>query len=112
VINLHHLASKLTENGIMDKAFYDMNRDEVEAMVQAVVDSLEPTPMVMPYISMLYGEPVLVIPSNAPEELKPWKRQGENEGYHLLFRILQQLSANDDMMRRYLGENWKENTNV
>ena len=110
MINLPALAAQLTEKGIMDKAFYDMNRDEVEAMIQAVVDSLEPTPMVMPYISMLYGEPVLVIPSNAPEELKPWKKQGHNEGYAALFRILQQLRANDDMMRRYLGEDWKEET--
>lgn len=110
MINLPTLATKLTEKGIMDKAFYDMNRDEVEAMVQAVVDSLEPTPLVMPYISMLYGEPVLVIPSTAPEDLKPWKKTGHNEGYASLFRILQDLRADDDTMRRYLGEDWKEET--
>lgn len=108
MINLHTLADKLTQKGLIDKAFYDMNRDEVEAMVQAVVDALEPMPMVMPYISHLYGEPVLVIPSTAPEELKPWKQPGQGAGYEKLRQILELLNADNDMKRRYLGADWQE----
>ena len=109
MINLPTLAAKLTEKGIMDKAFYDMNRDEVEAMVRAVVDALEPTPMTIPYVSYNFEEPVLIIPDTAP---LPFRRIGliGDEARVVLRDTLKMLGADFEMMRRYLGEDWKEET--
>ena len=107
MINLPTLAAKLTEKGIMDKAFYDMNRDEVEAMVQAVVDSLEPTPLVIPYISYDHKEPVLVVPDTASPRFRRIGLIGD-DARKVLRETLVMLSADDDMMRRYLGEDWEE----
>jgi len=103
MINLHALAERLSAHGLGDKAFFDLNRDEALALCDAVLAAYTPEQEVLPYISTLYSEPVLVIPSNAPEELKPWKQQKQGAGHETLRRVLDLLSADDDMKRRYLG---------
>ena len=108
--NLPALAARLTEADLMDVTFRDMNKDQVEAMCQAVFESLEPVPYTMPYFSILHREPVLIIPDSAPPDLKPWPKTGYDEGRKVLFRVLRLLRADDDMMRRYMGEDWKEDT--
>lgn len=110
MVNLQALAEQLASLGIMQKAFYDMNRDEVEALCDAVLECVESRPATMPYISARYDEPVLIIPDDAPKELQPWKQPGLNGGYAALYRVLRLLNADDDMMRRYLGKDWRENT--
>ena len=109
MINLPTLAAKLTEKGIMDKAFYDMNRDEVEAMCEAVLAAHEPEQEVIPYISYDYHEPVLVVPSNASKRFRRIGLIGD-DARAVLRNTLKMLGADFELMRRYLGENWKEET--
>lgn len=111
MINLPALAAKLTEKGIMDKAFYDMNRDEVEAMIQAVLAAHEPEQDVIPYILRDRDEPVLVVPSNASPRFRRIGLIGD-DAREVLRDTLQLLGADNDMMRRYLGADWKEDLNV
>ena len=111
VVNLPALADKLTERGLIDKAFYDMNRDEVEAMCEAVLAAHEPEQEVIPYILHDRHEPVLVVPSNASPRFRRIGLIGDDARV-VLRDTLKMLGADDDMMRRYLGENWKEDLNV
>lgn len=104
MINLPALADRLTALGLMDRPFFNMNRDEVEALCQAVLDCHQTRPMTMPYISERYQEPVLIIPDDAPPDLQPWKQQ---DGYAALHRVLCLIGADEAMMRRYLGVDWK-----
>ena len=67
MINLPALAASLTEKGLIDKAFYDMNRDEVEAMCAAVLAAHQPEHEAVPYIRYDMHEPTLVVPSNAAD---------------------------------------------
>lgn len=111
MINLPALAASLTEKGLIDKAFYDMNRDEVEAMCEAVLAAHEPEQEVVPYISYAYHEPVLVVPANASKRFRRIGLMGD-EARAALRDTLQLLGADFEMMRRYLGADWKEILNV
>lgn len=111
MINLPTMATSLTEKGLIDKAFYDMNRDEVEAMCEAVLAAYEPEQEIIPYILRDRREPVLVVPSNASPRFRRIGLVGD-DARRVLRETLKMLGADDDMMRRYLGENWKEDLNV
>lgn len=111
MINLPTLAANLTQQGLIDKAFYDMNRDEVEAMCEAVLTAYEPEQEVIPYILRDRHEPVLVVPSNASPRFRRIGLIGD-DARMVLRDTLKMLGADDDMMRRYLGANWKEDLNV
>lgn len=107
MINLPTLAASLTEKGLIDKAFYDMNRDEVEAMCEAVLAANEPEHEIIPYILRDRHEPALVVPSNASPRFRRIGLVGD-DARKVLRDTLVMLSADDDTMRRYLGEDWKE----
>lgn len=107
MIDLPALAAKLTEKGIMDKAFYDMNRDEVMAMCEAVLATHQPAHEVVPYIRYDMHEPVLVVPSNAADHFRRIHMRGA-EARKVLYETLHMLGADYEMMRRYLGDDWKE----
>ena len=94
--DLPGLADRLTDLGLMDKAFADMELEDVEAMIGAVVASIEAN--AMPYLE----NGVLMVPGNAPEECKYWKRPWP-ESTSCLERVLKGLQADDETMRRYLG---------
>ena len=111
MINLPALAASLTEKGLIDKAFYDMNRDEVEAMCEAVLAAHTPEQDVIPYILRDRHEPVLVVPSNASPRFRRIGLIGDDARV-VLRDTLVMLGADDEMMRRYLGKNWKEDLNV
>lgn len=107
MINLPALATSLTEKGLIDKAFYDMNRDEVMAMCEAVLAAHEPGHEVIPYVSYAYHEPVLVVPSNASQRFRRIGLTGDAARVQLRDTLVM-LNADYEMMRRYLGEDWKE----
>lgn len=107
MINLPALAASLTEKGLIDKAFYDMNRDEVLALCEAVIAAHEPEQEVIPYISHAYHEPVLVVPSNASKRFRRIGLVGD-DAIKILADTLKMLGADYEMMRRYLGDDWQQ----
>ena len=107
MIDLTALAAKLTNAGIMDKAFYDMNRDEVMAMCAAVLAAHQPEHEAVPYIRYDMHEPTLVVPSNAADHFRRIHMRGA-EARKVLYETLHMLGADYEMMRRYLGESWQE----
>lgn len=111
MIDLPALALSLTQQGLIDKAFYDMNRDEVEAMCEAVLAAHTPEHEIIPYILHDRSEPALVVPSNASPRFRRIGLIGD-DARKVLRDTLKMLGADDDMMRRYLGKNWKEDMNV
>ena len=110
MIDLPALAAKLTEKGLIDKTFYDMNRDEVMAMCEAVLDAHDPDHEVIPYIRHDLA-PVLVVPSNASKRFRRVGLIGD-DARKILKDTLVMLGADHEMMRRYLGENWEGEVNA
>ena len=107
MINLPALAASLTEKGLIDKAFYAMNRDEVMALCEAVLSAHEPEQEVIPYISHAYHEPALVVPSNASKRFRRIGLIGD-DAIKTLADTLKMLGADYEMMRRYLGDDWQQ----
>ena len=107
MINLPVLAASLTEKGLIDKAFYDMNRDEVLALCDAVLAAHTPEHEVIPYISYAYHEPVLVVPTNASKRFRRIGLTGA-QARAALRDTLKMLGADYEMMRRYLGNDWQQ----
>lgn len=110
MIDLPAMADRLTEKGIMDKAFYDMNHDEVMVLCEAVLDAYQPEHEVIPYIRHDLA-PVLVVPSNASKRFRRVGLIGD-DARKILKDTLVMLGADNEMMRRYLGENWEGEVNA
>lgn len=109
MINLPALADRLIELGVMEKAFAAMNRDEVTALCQAVVENLESEPWTMPHWRQQGGERVLVMPSDAPPAYRTWLYDpNKNHGRVVLYHLLRSMGATDKEMESYLGEAWRD----
>ena len=109
MINLPALADRLNEIGVMEKAFIAMNKDEVMAFCQAVVDNLEREPWTMPYWRPQGGERVLVMPADAPPVYRTWLYDpNKNHGRIVLYHLLRTIGATEMEMAAYLGEAWRE----
>lgn len=109
MINLPALADRLNEIGVMEKAFIAMNREEVTALCQAVVDNLDAEPWTMPYWRPQGGERVLVMPADAPPVYRTWLYDSsKNHGRVVLYHLLRTIGANEKEMVAYLGEAWRE----
>ena len=107
MIDLPALAARLTEKGLIDKTFYDMNHDEVMAMCDAVLAAHNPEHEVVPYIKYDLHEPVLVVPRNSSKRFMRVHLTGK-DARDALRETLELLGADYEMMRRYLGDSWND----
>lgn len=103
MISLKLLAAKLMELGIMDKAFSGMCREEVEAMITAVLSSVDPDEVPpqgwkKPHLQQneKTGQVDLIIPHDVHPDYMWWKP----DGMCLAF-ILHELQAPRHIYARY-----------
>lgn len=98
MINLPALADRVNQIGIMQKAFLDCTREEIEALCTAVFSSfdLDKVPAdgwKQPYL--LHGE--LVIPFDCHPDYRWWTPGGKS-----IQQTLVELDAPYDVARRYV----------
>lgn len=107
-IDLHALAKRLQALNLLDTPFREFSRDDVLAMAQAVVDALVEGRM--PYLRTTpSGRKELIMPFDAPEDLKTWKH---GDGYLRLYKLLKMLGADEGVMRAYLGDDYEFSVSV
>lgn len=98
MIDFKNLGKELSKAGLTGKPVDQYTKQEVEALVQACIDSLKPEPQIeyvtKPYIDA-NGE--LRIPFNSDPKFHWWKRCGQS-----LLETLRELKATEEIIRRYV----------
>lgn len=98
IIDFQMLGEKLTAAGLTGKPVDQYEKKEVEALVEACIDAIQPeqqTEMVAePYID---AKGRLRIPFNADPRFHWWKQCGQS-----LLDTLRELKAPEDVVRKYV----------
>lgn len=97
MIDLKRLWGKLSDLGLERTPFAEMNKDEIEATVEAVISSFADDAIYgwsAPYISELSGD--LVIPANSHPKYHYWKPEGQS-----IRETLLELNASMETFEKY-----------
>jgi len=100
MMDLKYLARELNELGIMNKAFIDMNEEEINSLCLAVIDaagSYQP-PYLLPEVN---GNETLVVPFSSPPEYRYWTIQDHEARRRALISILRMLNAKTETFAAY-----------